>query len=54
MKADFLKYQAQTSPFPLSLEINFAKGSYIFDTQNKKDSDKHRFRDVGIAKDIYK
>jgi acetylornithine/N-succinyldiaminopimelate aminotransferase len=36
MKADFLKYQAQTSPFPLYLEINFAKGSYIYDTQNKK------------------
>ncbi|MDT7831701.1 aspartate aminotransferase family protein [Flavobacteriaceae bacterium S356] len=32
MKADFLKYQAQTSPYPLSLEISHAQGSYIYDT----------------------
>lgn len=31
MKSDFLKYQAQTSPYPLSLEISHAKGSYIYD-----------------------
>ena len=34
MKADFLKYQAQTSPYPLSLAISHAKGSYIYDTSN--------------------
>ena len=36
MKSDFLKYQAQTSPYPLSLEIEKAQGSYIYDTQGKK------------------
>lgn len=35
-KADFFKYQAQTSPYPLAMEVAFAKGSYIYDTQNKK------------------
>ncbi len=33
---DFLKYQAQTSPYPLGMEISYAKGSYIFDTNNNK------------------
>ncbi len=32
MKNDFLKYQAQTSPYPLGMEISHAKGSYIYDT----------------------
>lgn len=36
MKKDFLKYQAQTSPYPISLEIAKAKGSYIYDTSGKK------------------
>lgn len=36
MKQDFLKYQAQTSPYPLAMEISHAKGSYIYDTNNKK------------------
>ena len=36
MKDDFLKYQAQTSPFPLSIEIKEAKGSYIYDINDKK------------------
>ena len=36
MKSDFLKYQAQTSPHPLALEIAKAKGSYIYDVQGKK------------------
>ncbi|MDC6406997.1 MULTISPECIES: aspartate aminotransferase family protein [Maribacter] len=31
MKEDFLKYQAQTSPYPLGIEISHAKGSYIYD-----------------------
>ncbi|MBT8317559.1 MAG: aspartate aminotransferase family protein [Lutibacter sp.] len=36
MKTDFFKYQAQTSPFPLALEISHASGSYIYDTSGKK------------------
>ncbi len=36
MKSDFFKYQAQTSPYPLALEIKKAKGSYIYDITNKK------------------
>jgi len=32
MKNDFLKYQAQTTPHPLGMEISHAKGSYIYDT----------------------
>ncbi|MFZ4679448.1 MAG: aspartate aminotransferase family protein [Flavobacterium sp.] len=36
MKQDFLKYQAQTSPYPLGMEISHAVGSYIYDTNNKK------------------
>ncbi len=34
-KEDFFKYQAQTSPHPLALEVSHAKGSYIYDTQGK-------------------
>ena len=33
MKEDFLKYQAQTTPNPLAMEISHAKGSYIYDTK---------------------
>lgn len=36
MKQDFLKYQAQTSPYPLGMEVSHAVGSYIFDTNGKK------------------
>ena len=36
MKNDFLTYQAQTSPCPLSIEIKKAKGSYIYDRNGKK------------------
>ncbi len=36
MKQDFLKYQAQTSPYPLSMEVSHAIGSYIYDTNGKK------------------
>ena len=36
MLNDFLKYQAKTTPYPLGLEIESAKGSYIFDSQGKK------------------
>ncbi len=33
---DFIKYQAQTSPYPLGMEVSHAIGSYIYDTNNKK------------------
>jgi len=33
---DFLKYQAQTSPYPLGMEVSHAIGSYIYDTNSKK------------------
>lgn len=36
MKEDFLKYQAQTTPYPLAMEVSYAKGSYIYDTNDKK------------------
>lgn len=35
MKSDFLKYQAQTSPYPLGLEVSYARGSYIYDSQGR-------------------
>ena len=36
MENDFLKYQAQTSPHPLLLKIKKAKGTYVYDTDNRK------------------
>jgi acetylornithine/N-succinyldiaminopimelate aminotransferase len=36
MHCDFIKYQAQTSPYPLGMEVSHAIGSYIYDTSNKK------------------
>jgi acetylornithine/N-succinyldiaminopimelate aminotransferase len=36
MNPDFLKYQAQTSPYPLGMEVSHAIGSYIYDTNNTK------------------
>ncbi|WP_160131503.1 aspartate aminotransferase family protein [Kordia antarctica] len=36
MKKDFLKYQAQTTPHPLAMEVSHAEGSYIYDTNNKE------------------
>lgn len=36
MKSDFLKHQAQTTPHPLSLEIESAKGSYVYATDGKE------------------
>lgn len=36
MNSDFIKYQAQTSPHPLGMEVSHAVGSYIYDTNNKK------------------
>ncbi|WGH75687.1 aspartate aminotransferase family protein [Tenacibaculum tangerinum] len=35
MKDDFLKYQGQTTPHPLAIEISHAKGSYIYDSEGK-------------------
>ena len=35
MSEDFFKYQAQTTPHPLALEISHAKGSYIYTTNGK-------------------
>lgn len=36
MNPDFLKYQAQTSPYPLGMEVSHAEGSYIYDANDKK------------------
>jgi len=35
LSEDFLKYQAQTTPHPLAMEISHAEGCYIYDTNNK-------------------
>lgn len=35
MTEDFFKYQAQTTPHPLALEVSHAKGSFIYDTSGK-------------------
>ncbi|WP_026934823.1 aspartate aminotransferase family protein [Christiangramia echinicola] len=39
MKKDFLKYQAQTTPHPLALEVSHASGSYIVTTDGKEHLD---------------
>lgn len=36
MKSDFFTYQAQTSPYPLAIEISHAKGSFIYGKDGKK------------------
>jgi acetylornithine/succinyldiaminopimelate/putrescine aminotransferase len=36
LKNDFLKYQAQTSPNPMGLEVVKASGSYIYDSTGNK------------------
>lgn len=36
MNQDFIKYQAQTTPYPLGLNIFYALGSYIYSCDNKK------------------
>jgi acetylornithine/succinyldiaminopimelate/putrescine aminotransferase len=36
LNTDFITYQAQTSPYPLGMEVSHAVGSYIYDTNNKK------------------
>jgi acetylornithine/succinyldiaminopimelate/putrescine aminotransferase len=35
LKSNFFKYQAQTSPHPLAIEISHANGSYIYDIHGK-------------------
>lgn len=35
MLEDFFKYQAQTTPYPLAMEVEKAVGTYIYDTQGK-------------------
>ena len=39
MLNDFHKYQAQTTPHPLGMEISHAEGSYIYDIQGKEHLD---------------
>ncbi|MCG2431276.1 aspartate aminotransferase family protein [Aequorivita xiaoshiensis] len=39
MKNDFFKYQAQTTPHPLAMEIARAEGSYIYDKSGEKHLD---------------
>ncbi|GLB49901.1 aspartate aminotransferase family protein [Neptunitalea lumnitzerae] len=39
MKEDFFKYQAQTSPHPLFMEVSHAQGSYVYNTDGKKHLD---------------
>lgn len=34
-RSDFFKYQAQTTPHPLAMEISHAEGCYIFDANQK-------------------
>ncbi|MFT5436194.1 MAG: acetylornithine/N-succinyldiaminopimelate aminotransferase [Ulvibacter sp.] len=39
MKKNFFKYQAQTTTHPLAMEVDYAKGSYIYDTEGLKHLD---------------
>ena len=39
MKEDFLKYQAQTTPHPLALEVSHARGCYIITKDGKEHLD---------------
>ncbi len=39
MKQDFYKYQTQTTPHPLAMEVSHARGSYIYDTNGDKHLD---------------
>jgi len=39
LKEDFIKYQAQTTPHPLALEVSHAKGCYIITTDGKEHLD---------------
>ena len=35
LQEDFLKFQAKTTPYPLGIVVDHAKGSYIYDTDGK-------------------
>jgi len=35
LQKDFFKYQAQTTPHPLAMEVSHAEGSYIYDKKGK-------------------
>lgn len=35
MQSDFYKYQTQTTPHPLAMEVSHAEGCYIYDVNNK-------------------
>ncbi len=35
LQDDFLRFQAQTSPHPLGMEVSHASGSYVYDTSGK-------------------
>ena len=39
MKEDFFKYQAQTSHYPLAVEISHAEGSYVYSTDGQRHLD---------------
>lgn len=39
MQDDFFRYQTQTTPHPLAVEVSHAKGSYIYDKQGNKHLD---------------
>ena len=39
MHEDFFRYQAQTTPHPLAIEVSHAKGSYIYDKQGNRHLD---------------
>jgi len=36
VNTDFIQYQAQTTPYPLGMEVSHAVGSYIYDTNNNR------------------
>jgi len=36
VNTDFIQYQAQTSPYPLGMEVSHAIGSYIYDTNSNR------------------
>ena len=38
-KEEFLKFQAQTSPFPILIDVSHAEGSYIYDRSGKAYAD---------------
>ena len=47
MNKDFLKYQAQTSPYPLGMEVSYANGSYIYDTAGNAHLVSHLLGEAG-------